>query len=236
MKLYSDLAEWWPLMSPPGDYIDDAEALAPLLSPLRKAGRPRLLELGSGGGHLASLLSARFDITLVDLSPQMLDVSRRLNPDCRHLEGDMRSVRLGDLFDAVLIHDAVSHLTNADDLQAGIETARAHLSVGGIAVFCPDATIECFHPGLVSGGTDGAGRSMRYLEWTHPEVRGCLYTADIAYLLRDADGNARVEHDRMEMGIFSRADWKQALIRGGFEAPDILPVSGRDVLRAVART
>ncbi|MEA2702730.1 MAG: hypothetical protein QOD63_675, partial [Actinomycetota bacterium] len=68
-----------------------------------------MLELGSGGGHNAVHLVADFAMTLVDLSDQMLDVSRRLNPGCEHVVGDMRTVRLGRSFDAVFVHDAVDY-------------------------------------------------------------------------------------------------------------------------------
>ena len=34
-------------------------------------------------------------MTLVDLSEEMLAVSRELNPECEHLQGDMRTLRLG---------------------------------------------------------------------------------------------------------------------------------------------
>jgi hypothetical protein len=40
-------------------------------------------------------------MTLVDLSEEMLVVSRQLNPECQHHQGDMRTVRLGRTFDAV---------------------------------------------------------------------------------------------------------------------------------------
>jgi hypothetical protein len=32
-------------------------------------------------------------MVLVDRSPGMLEVSRSLNPECEHFEGDMRNVR-----------------------------------------------------------------------------------------------------------------------------------------------
>ena len=66
-----------------------------------------LLELGSGGGNNASHLKARFNCTLTDISPDMLALSRTLNPECEHLEGDMRTLRLGRTFDVVFIHDAI---------------------------------------------------------------------------------------------------------------------------------
>ena len=103
MKLYDTLAEWWPLMSPPGEYAAEADAVMRLLFPDPPTNRLRLLELGSGGGHLASHLARSLDMTLVDLSPRMLDQSRRLNPGCRHLQGDMRHLRLPEAFDAVLV-------------------------------------------------------------------------------------------------------------------------------------
>ncbi len=86
---------------------------------LRSAWIPvaQVLELGSGGGHNASYLKASLDMTLVDLSDEMLDVSRRLNPECEHLRGDMRSLRLGRRFDAVFIHDAIDYMRTEGELQ-----------------------------------------------------------------------------------------------------------------------
>ena len=48
----------------------------------------------------------------------MLALSATLNPECEHLEGDMRTLRLGRTFDVVFIHDAISYLTTEDDLRA----------------------------------------------------------------------------------------------------------------------
>ncbi len=105
MKLYEELAEWWPLFSAPEDYAEEAAFFAEVLT---KGCAPRtVLELGSGGGNNALYLKSKFEMTLVDLSPQMLAVSRALNPECEHREGDMRTVNLGRTFDAVFIHDAI---------------------------------------------------------------------------------------------------------------------------------
>ena len=93
-----------------------------------------VLELGSGGGNNASHLKARFALTLSDLSPQMLELSRTLNPELEHVEGDMRTLRLGRRFDAVFAHDATSYLTSAEDVRALAKTAAAHLEPGGLAL------------------------------------------------------------------------------------------------------
>ena len=54
-----------------------------------------VLELGSGGGNNASFFKRRFEMVLVEPSAGMRNVSRALNPECEHIDGDMRTVRLG---------------------------------------------------------------------------------------------------------------------------------------------
>src|SRR5260370_768990 len=91
--------------------------------PTRPTAPLTVLELGSGGGNSAFHLKAHFAMTLVDLSPRMLLVSRKLNPECEHIRGDIRTLRLGRTFDAVFVHDAICHMTTEPDLRAVLQTA-----------------------------------------------------------------------------------------------------------------
>ncbi len=154
----------------------------------------------------------------------MLELSRTLNPECAHIEGDMRSLRFGRQFDAVLIHDAIMYLTTEADLRSAIETAYLHTRPGGAAIFVPDYVRETFEPSTSHGGHDGDGRSLRYLEWTwDPDPADTSYVVDFAYLLREADGSVRVEHDRHHEGLFARDDWLRLIADAGFEARRIAP-------------
>lgn len=165
MKLfYSVLAPWWPLISPVEDYEEEAQELLRVIE-AHAPGARTLLELGSGGGHNAHYLKRRFSMTLTDLSQDMLDVSTRLNPDCEHVAGDMRTLDLGRTFDVVFAHDAIDYMTTEADLEAAIATAHRHLLPGGLAVIIPDHVKERYAPSTECGGTDGAhGRALRYLE------------------------------------------------------------------------
>src|SRR5688572_31425909 len=91
-KLYTELADWWPLLSAPAEYEEEARFYERALVNACVGASRTLLELGSGGGNNASFLKQRFDLVLVDRSPGMLRVSRALNPECEHVEGDMRTV------------------------------------------------------------------------------------------------------------------------------------------------
>jgi SAM-dependent methyltransferase len=222
MKLYGELASWWPLLSDPAEYAEEAGLFERMLLDACAIPCRTLLELGSGGGNNAFHLKQRFDLTLVDVSEGMLAVSRVLNPECEHVRGDMRDVRLGRQFDAVFVHDAVCYMTTAEDLRRAIETAYVHCKPGGVALFAPDHLRENFAPSTDHGGHDGESRSLRYLEWTwDPDPSDSTYTVDYAYVLRESDGSTRVELDRHIEGLFARADWLRLLADAGFDARSV---------------
>jgi hypothetical protein len=218
MRLYSDLASWFHLLTAPEEYAVEAAFYRRVLESACAYPPRTLLELGSGGGNNASHLKAHFKLTLVDLSTEMLQLSETINPECEHIAGDMRSVRLGRLFDAVFIHDAISYMATEADLRAAIQTAFVHCRPGGAALFTPDYVRESFRPSTDHGGHDGVGRALRYLEWTwDPDPGDSSYLVDMAYLLRDESGQAHVEHDRHRLGLVSRADWLRYIEDAGFE-------------------
>ncbi len=206
------------MLTPVGDYLEEA-AFYRRLFEVHCSRPPRtLLDLGSGGGHNAAHLKATLACTLVDLAPAMLAVSRQLNPECEHIAGDMRSIRLARAFDCVLVHDAISYMTSHADLASAIETAFVHTAPGGVSMFQPDFVLETFTPGTETGGSDAGGRAVRYLEWRwQPSPGASVYFTDMAYLLRDETGAVEVVHDRHVMGLFSRAAWLDLIAAAGFE-------------------
>jgi SAM-dependent methyltransferase len=216
-RVYDDLAPWWPLISPVTEYAADAAVLRSALG-LADGQVRTALDLGCGGGHVAAHLKDALSMTLVDLSAQMLAMSRQLNPECEHELGDMRTLRLGRRFDAVLVHDAVDYITTAADLDAVLGTAFAHCRPGGVAVFMPDHTAETFRPGSGGGGsTDSAGRQASFREWTSdPDPADDWIESEYEFVLRDADGAAQVVRETHQLGAFSRGTWLSSLARAGF--------------------
>ena len=217
-RLYQDLAAWWPLISPPDVYTAEAGYLSAVLA---AAPGPvhDVLDLGSGGGNVAAHLKAGRALTLVDLSAEMLAVSRELNPECDHVQGDMRTIRLGRAFDAVLVHDAVDYMTTEADLRQVIETALAHCRPGGIALFVPDYTAESFRIASGHGGSsDPAGRQASFREWTwDPDPDDGWIQSEYEFVLRDADGSVQVVSEAHRLGAFGRETWLRLLSGAGFD-------------------
>jgi SAM-dependent methyltransferase len=217
-RLYGDLAPWFHLLTAPEDYAEEAELYRRLLVETADGPVRTVLELGSGGGNNASHLKAHFELALVDRSPQMLELSSSLNPECRHLHGDMRTFRGGEIFDAVFVHDALAYITTEDDLAASISTAAEHVRPGGAVLFVPDYVRERFEPHVGTGGHDGPDRGLRYLEWAwDPDPADDTYVSDFAYLLRDEHGEVTAVHDRHVCGLFPRATWLTLLEDAGLE-------------------
>ncbi len=218
-RLYGDLADWFHLLSAPEEYAEEAAFYWRVLCEASAAPPRTLLELGAGAGCNASHYKRHVQATLVDRSPGMLALSRRINPECEHIVGDMRHLRLGRSFDAVFVHDAICYMTTESDLRCAIETAFMHCRPGGVALFAPDHTRENFVPATDHGGHDGDGRALRYLQWVSDrDPNDSVYEVDFVYVLREGDGPPRVEHERHIEGLFGRAVWLRLLGDAGFEA------------------
>lgn len=231
--MYDRLAGWFHLLTPPSDYTAEAAEALDLLRSHADGAVETVLELGSGGGNVASHLAGEVRLTLTDRSPQMLEVSRSLNPGVEHLEGDMRTLRLERTFDAVIIHDAVGYMTSDSDLRAAMETAWVHLRAGGVALFEPDWVRDDYGPHTEHGGSDEGDRGLRYLEWDRGlEPDGHTVKTDYLIITRDGD-EVSVYHDVHTLGIFERATWLRLLAEVGFEPKRIVGGEGLDVFLGV---
>ncbi len=228
-SLYFELAPWYHLLTAPEDYAEEAEFYRNAIFSASDTSPETLLELGSGGGNNASHLKAHFQLTLIDLSPQMLKISQQLNPECEHIQGDMREIHLDRLFDAVFIHDAIMYMISEADLQRAIETAYLHCRPGGVVLLAPDHVQETFRPSTSHGGHDGLEGRIRYLDWTwDPDPEDSTYISDMVYLIKDKQGNLQIEHDRHLLGLFPRQIWLKLLTNTGFQ-PQVIPFENSQI-------
>lgn len=229
--MYDDLATWWPLLSPVEDYAEEA---AYFLEVLESSGIPAeasLIEFGCGGGNNAWHMKKRFrEVVLTDLSPSMLAISAEVNPECEHVAGDMRTLDVGRTFDAVFIHDAIDYMTSVEDLNSVFLNVARHTRPGGVALLVPDYTRESFEAGSDHGGSDGAGRGLRFLEWCHdPDPDDCEIVVDYVFICREGDAPPQVSHETHHCGLFARDVWFNGLAAAGFSVTMLEDDYGREV-------
>lgn len=216
-RLYNELAYLWPIISPPGEYAGEAAEWRRIIKGKLGPARHSILELGVGGGHILSHLTQAFQATAVDISTPMLELSRRLNPDVTHHQGDMRTVRMGILFDAVLIHDAIGHMLTEADLKAAMVTAKAHLRPGGILLIAPEWLREEFAgPTLfiwTRGNQDIKVTIQEYLYY--PDHDDSQIESIYSYMIEE-QGKVSIERDVHVNGLFSGSMWSELFEQVGF--------------------
>ena len=215
--LYRELVPWYRLLDPVADHAAEVASYRAALERGASFRPETLLELGSGAGTNAAHLRDRFRCTLSDVSPEMLALSRELHPDCEHHLGDMRTLRLGQTFDVVLVHDAIMYMLTEADLAAAIRTAHEHTRPGGAAVFAPDCLRDTFVGQTdLHEGDDGA-RSLRCVAWSwDPDPTDDTFVTHYGFLLRDGD-TVTARHDVHVEGLFSKATWLRLLGGAGYE-------------------
>ncbi len=229
-RLYTELADWFHVLTSPAEYAEGAGIYRDAFQAHTRRPIATMLELGAGGGNNASHLKATYEMTLTDLSVDMLRQSDKINPECEHIQGDMRTLRLDRTFDAVLIHDAIAYMTTEEDLEAAIRTAAVHLAPGEMALLVPDETTELFDAPHDSGGHDDGDRSLRYELWSFPPKAGeTFYQMAFTMTIREGDVE-RTEHDTHVVGIFPRDTWVRLIEAVGLEAIQ-LPYAHSDFTR-----
>ena len=222
-RLYTDLAWLWPMWGAAADeYAHYCRHVSALVERFAERPASTLLDIGCGGGKNVFNLKETFRVTGVDLSPTMLAQASELNPESVFVQGDMRTVRLGTTFDAVLMDDAISYMTSLADLTAALRTAHVHLDPGGVLVATPDVTVETFQQNrtTVTPGTDTGRRDeldVVFIENVYdPDPSDEQYETTVLYLIRDR-GHLRIETDHWRMGLFSLDTWRRVLRDTGFD-------------------
>ena len=218
MVLYDKLAKYWPIISPPSHYIAEGMIWEEAIKRRLSKPRPKLLDLGCGGGHSLAPLTKGFDCTAVDLSEEMIELSKKLNPSVEHFVGDMRSLRLGRKFDVVTVNDAIGYMTTKVDMMSLLETAKVHLEPNGLLVMGPDWFKETFK--------DNTFNSFQRMESNVVlNLSEFSFDADktddhfetvFSIIVRDA-GKVETFTDRHTIGLFGYDQWTEMLENSGFE-------------------
>lgn len=218
-RLYADLVSFWPLVSPPEEYAEEVETFR---TRYRRHGIPdgaRVLHLGSGGGSIDYHLKQTYAVTGIDISVAMVEHARRVNPDVRYHVGDMRSHRMGEMFDAVLVHDAISYMTTREELDAVYMTAAAHLRSGGVMIALPEELLS--RVAVADSRVDThrhGGRKITIVESSHDaDPSDNTYDHAFVFIIQE-NGTMRVEVDRHVGGAFELADFVAAIEQAGFDA------------------
>jgi SAM-dependent methyltransferase len=216
--MYRDLAWAFPIITPLEHYVEESEYFANVIRENARIEVNTLLHLGCGGGHNDHFLQRHFELTGVDISEEMLALAKKLNPEATYLLGDMRSIQLGRIFDALACLDAIPYMLTTDDLRSVFLTAWNHLEPGGVLLVVPDLFKESFQQNKTVPFTNSVGDvEITFVEnYYDPDPSDDTYESTFIFLIRRGK-KLEVEVDRHICGIFTSDTWHRLLGEVGFE-------------------
>jgi len=180
----------------------------------RRPGARTLLDVACGTGKHLEQLRRWFDVTGVDLDPNLLEVARERLPDVALHAGDMRSFDLGRRFEAVTcLFSSIGYTGDEAGLGAAIAAMAAHLEPGGVLVVEPWLEPDDWIVGrphvLVVDEND-----LKIARMNVSTREGRLAIMHFHYLVGTPDGVQRFE-ERHEAALFTDEEYRAAFEADG---------------------
>lgn len=213
IKLYSNLSWLWRMWGDPaGEYARYNHKVISWITKHSRRKYHTLLDLGCGGGKNVFTLKHHYQVTGLDLSPEMLSLCHELNPETPTICADMRDFSLENPFDIIYIDDAISYVTSREDLLRVLRCCLKSLAPDGLMVLTPDLFKEDFVqneteifqsiPHQLHPDTEVTYITNNYDPDPSDDIYECLFL----YLIRQR-GILTLEREVHTLGIFERDTW-----------------------------
>lgn len=210
-RLYDAIYAW-------KDYPAEVERLGALIQERRPDART-LLDVACGTGkHLELLRSRGYEVTGVDLDPEMLTLARqRLGPEADLHAGDMVGLDLGRTFDVVTcLFSSIAYVRTEERLRVAVESLGRHAAEDGLVLVEPFFAPDAFVPGR-PWAVFVDEPDLKVARMDVPEVRDGMGVLNFHYLVATPAG---VEHfaERHEVGLFTVKQHLDAFRAAGLDA------------------
>jgi len=218
---YSKLPEYYDVLSQ--DTADSKNRTIERI--LRKHKVETVLDLTCGTGSQLFWLAKRgYKVTGADFSRPLLEIARgkaqKDKIDMRLIEGDMRTIRVGN-FDAVItIFNAVGHLTKAD-FEKAMKNINRNLKDSGLYIFdiinldaMTDNAVNNLAMDLKRIVNNTKIRNVQYSKLDR--VRGRLTSYD-QFSIQEGTNKPKLFKGKFTLQIYTAKELREMLARCGFE-------------------
>ena len=213
---YNDLAWTEPILAPPDKYAEETEPLINAIKEHSAKEVKTLLHLGCGAGGNDYIFKRYYKVTGVDISENMLEIARLLNPEALYLHGDMRTIELGEFFDTVVVPESIDYMRTENDLYSAMITAQKHLKPGGIFLVVANIAEQFSQNNFIYTGSRGDIEITLFENNYIPACPETPYEATLVYLIR-RKGKLEIYNDRHILGLFKLETWLDLLKKAGFD-------------------
>lgn len=201
---------------------------------LHKYGAERVLDLTCGtGAQVFYLTKLGFSVTGADFSPKLLEIARKkaknANLDLKFIDGDMRTLQVGQ-FDAVItIFNAIGHVTK-DDFGKTLTNIYNNLKPGGIYVFdifnLEAMTPEAVQNFAMSVNKKVGNTNMQSTQYsTLDRALGQLTSYD-SYTIENEKHGTRKLKNKFTLQVYTALELQEILFKHGFDTLEQVALDG----------
>ena len=223
-RLYHELASVYDLFY---SRIFDYDEFYSLIAPeLEKRNASTILEVACGTGRLIKILEENgYIVTGLDLSGDMLAIARtRVKGDL--VQQDMRRIKLGKTFDAVICLGAgFTYMQRDGDIESALSSFYRHLNDDGVLIF-DNFDAERFNHDRFGKWEEETQkfndltitRRTRSSDW---DSSSDTWTVDWVWRIEGMDG-VKTVHDSQRLKAFRYTCLREKLVEAGFSEIGLL--------------
>ncbi len=217
-EMYTSFAQVYDLFMEDTPYAQWADTIHRILTE-EGCGGGLVCELGCGTGRMTRELAARgYDMTGIDLSPDMLAIAREMEPPegarpILYLNQDMRGFELyGTMAAIVSVCDCINYITDPGELQQVFALVQNYLDPDGIFIF--DINSRYKYQEVLAENTFSEMREDACYVWENsfdPETQENIYDLEL-FVREDESGLYQRFHETHIQRAYGREE-----IRGWLE-------------------
>ena len=195
------------------DYEAESRRLRELVEE-RSPGAATLLDVACGTGKHLEQLRAWYEVSGVDLDPQLLEFAHARLGDVPLSAADMASFELNRRFDAVTcLFSSIGYVGTVERLNGAVATMATHLNPGGVLIVEPWLTPDVWvadRPHLLSVDEP----DLKIARMTISGREGRLAIMNFEYLIGTPAG-IQAFSERHEAALFTDDEYRQAFAAAG---------------------
>jgi ubiquinone/menaquinone biosynthesis C-methylase UbiE len=200
-QLYNNFARYYDKIYNGVDYEGEVEFIKWAVKEHKTSSSNLLMDVACGTGTHAQKLIDSFNITGVDISPQMLEIAGAKVPDANFIQGNMKNLNIGSKFDVITcIFSAIHYNRNLKELEHTLQNFYDHLIPGGIVIFDLSLNKNNWIEGLVSVDTV-VEEDLKIARICQSKMNDGLFNANFVFLVKD-QGEFDFDIDQHELGVF----------------------------------
>ena len=206
--MFSNSAHFYDAVYSFKDYGSESQRLQALIEE-RSPGAATLLDVACGTGKHLEQLRAWYEVSGLDLDPQLLEIAQERLGVVELHERDMTSFSLGRTFDVVTcLFSSIGYVGTVDRLDGAIAAMAAHLNPVGVLIVEPWLTPEVWvadQPHLLSVDEP----DLKIARMTISGREGRLAIMNFEYLIGTPAG-IEAFSERHEAALFTDEEYRQA--------------------------